>query len=63
MRKITLEIEELEERIAPQFFAILGHGHANAAYFEDGGPNGILNNSGFHAMPAQAHHGLMTASS
>jgi hypothetical protein len=61
MKEIRLEIEELEERIAPQVFAILGKGNANAAYFEDGGPSGILNNSGFHALPSQASKGLLTA--
>lgn len=61
MKEIRLEIEELEERIAP-LFAPLGHGHAQVAYFENG-DTGILNTSGFHVTPAQADHGLMTASS
>lgn len=65
MKEIRLEIEELEERIAPQFIPIglLGKGNANVQYVlnTETGEKGLLSNSGFHALPSQSEHGIMTS--
>ncbi len=60
-RKIVLEVEELEERIAPHFTA-LGQEHAMVGG-QAHGPNValLLPNGNQIPLPAAASHGIHTA--
>lgn len=57
MKEVTLEVEELEERIAP---LLLGNDHANVLYAP--ATNSLINFGHPHSMPLQAVQGLTIAS-
>lgn len=65
MKEVTLEVEELEERIAPDFITCtLGNGHSRVevTFTFDGATSISLANPGHtHDMPLHSHFGLSQA--